>query len=186
MALAVLAADSIERAALEKALAAYAAQPKPTQKPGKTHRYAHCWATHDEHCYCVACAPTRLDGRRSQAEEMAGYKGPRLKKIKPTRVADPTFAQKVRLDFCACGHKSASHSEDELGSLLACSACDCTHFQMRHVNGDASGKPPEPKTIDEEPPPPCPACQRGEHCHGNGEDGECICDCRLKLAEAAA
>jgi len=56
----------------------------------------------------------------------------------------------------------------------------------KHVNGDASGKPPEPKTIDEEPPPPCPACQRGDHSNCEGDASDCICNCRLKLAEGVA
>jgi hypothetical protein len=47
-------------------------------------------------------------------------------------------------------------------------------------NGDASGKPAEPKTIDEEPPLPCPACQRGDHGHCEGDASDCICDCRLR------
>jgi len=47
-------------------------------------------------------------------------------------------------------------------------------------NGDASGKPPEPKTIDEEPIPPCPACQRGDHGHCEGDASDCICDCRFR------
>ncbi|MGD0671544.1 MAG: endonuclease NucS domain-containing protein [Candidatus Binatus sp.] len=47
-------------------------------------------------------------------------------------------------------------------------------------NGDASGKPEEPKTIDEDPPPPCPACQHGDHRNCEGDASDCICDCRLK------
>lgn len=206
-ALAKLTADSIEKIALEKALAAFSAPKAP--RGDRTHKYDVCVHTHDEHCYCEECAPAKIaagiaEHKRlleaglvevwSYAEAFGKVEEPKrtrrrarnLKEaVDDTPVTDRPFAAaEDALSHCACSHAADRHASDEMGNLLKCADCSCDHFRMKHVNGDASGRPEDPVLSDVDTCPPCDACARGEHCQGH--DDECVCDCRWKREAAAS
>jgi hypothetical protein len=109
----------------------YHSQPKP-RASAKTHKYAVCYANHDEHCYCVDCAPMRGVVREARLSEDEAVR------LLTDVIAQTAFAdapdlsdQLQRLQECACGHDAHHHRKDELENLLQCDGCSCTHFHYQ-------------------------------------------------------
>jgi hypothetical protein len=131
----------------------YHSVTKLRQASLKTHKYAQCFKNHDEHCYCVDCAPARLNGAISQMKSIARDHDPSIKALakfdhandlvyKDGAWKSPGFDRAeerarliAKLEHCACGHLASNHVADELENLLGCkyeseggTPCGCDHF----------------------------------------------------------